>query len=148
MNSTHCISQYKQINSFKTGIQAKHTSTKNKENLNTAIISIKNYPAINLSHHRLDTKQVLNSYSGRRFLCLFYIIITTAAMLCQHTFCRLILPFSTPLTTGVIFLIFCCTLQSHQWSIFKPQSSKNLLKFRREINETFVLRDFACIHER
>lgn len=55
VNSTHCISQYKQINSFKTGIQAKHTSTKNKENLNTAIISIKNYPAINLSHHRLDT---------------------------------------------------------------------------------------------
>lgn len=44
MNSTHCISQYKQINSFKTGIQAKHTSTKNKENLNTAIISIKKLP--------------------------------------------------------------------------------------------------------
>lgn len=41
MNSTHGISQYKQIIFFKIRIQAEHTSTKNKENLNTTIISIK-----------------------------------------------------------------------------------------------------------
>lgn len=56
MNSTYSISKYKQINSFKIRIQAEHTSAKNKENLNTTIISIKKtHPAINLSHQQLDT---------------------------------------------------------------------------------------------